>query len=92
MTSRVLPSQARLRALAELDALLARAEQTRATYLALVERLAAVGGDTRAAEGRARVAGVRAEQLRSSREVLVNGDEGRQRAATPDEGEALRRR
>jgi hypothetical protein len=59
---------------------------------ALAERLAVAGSDARAAEGRARVAGVRAEQLRSSREVLVNGDEGRQRAATPDEGEALRQR
>ena len=78
MTSRLLPFQARHRALAELDALLARAEQTRATYLALAERLAAAGGDARAAEARARVAGAKAEQLRRSREVLVGGDEGRQ--------------
>ena len=74
----VLPSQARRRALAELDALLARAEQTRATYLALAERLGAAGEDARAAEARARVAGLRAEQLRRSREVLVGGDAGRQ--------------
>ena len=74
----VLPHQARHRALAELDALLARAEQTRATYLALAERLAAAGGDARVPEARARVAGVRAERLRRSRAILVVGDEGRQ--------------
>ncbi len=46
MTSRVLPSQARLRALAELDALLARAEQNHAAYLALA------GVDARRHQGR----------------------------------------
>ena len=76
MTLPVLPYQARRRALAELDALLVRAEQTRATYLALAGRLASAGGDARAAEAGARIAGARVERLRRSREFLVDGDAG----------------
>jgi hypothetical protein len=77
----VLPHQARHRALAELDALIARAERDHAAYLALAERAAAVGGDARMTQARERFARERVEGLRRSREVLVNGDEGRQGAS-----------
>ncbi len=78
MVPRVLPSQARRRALAELDALLARAERNHAAYLALAERVAVAGGDAGAARARERFARERVEQLRRSREILVGGDAGRQ--------------
>jgi hypothetical protein len=77
----VLPYQARRRALAELDASLAQAERDRAACLALAGCLAAAGGDARAAEGRARVAGTRVGRLRRSREFLVDGDAGGQGGA-----------
>ena len=72
----VLPYQTRRRALAELDAALAKAERDHAACLALAGRLAAAGSDARAAEGKARVAGARVERLRRSREFLVDGDAG----------------
>ena len=78
MARPVLPYQARRRALAELDASLAQAEQDHAACLALAERLAAAGGDARAAGVRERYARMLVEQLRRSREILVDGDAGGQ--------------
>ncbi len=48
----VLPHQARRRALAELDAQIARTEQNHAAYLALAERVATAGGDVGVAKAR----------------------------------------
>ena len=78
MARPVLAYQARRRALAELDTSLAQAEQDHAAYLALAERLAAAGGDARAAGVRERYARMLVEQLRRSREILVDGDAGGQ--------------
>ena len=68
MARPVLAYQARRRALAELDTSLAQAEQDHAAYLALAERLAAAGGDARAAGARARVAGRGSTATRAGRE------------------------
>jgi hypothetical protein len=64
-------SEARRRALAELDAVIERAECTRTRYLVHVEELAATGRDTNAAEAMLRQAEDRLVRLRESRAVLI---------------------
>jgi hypothetical protein len=73
----VAPPQDRHRAVAELDVLIAQAEAALADYRGDMERTEAAGGENRSIRGRMRMAEERLAQLRRSRRVLVEGDEGR---------------
>jgi hypothetical protein len=66
-------SEDRRRALAELDAVIERAEATRTRYLMHVEELAAAGKDASPARAMLRQAEDRLVRLRESRRVLLGG-------------------
>ena len=68
------PSQRRQRTLAQLDALIARAEDDVARYLAATERLTAAGRNPGSARVRLRLAERRLALLRQSREYQLAGD------------------
>ena len=64
----------RRQALFELDAMIERAECTRARYLVHAEELAAAGRDASAEQAMLRQAEDRLVRLRESRAVLVSGE------------------
>lgn len=66
-------SEDRRRALAELDAVIERAEATRTRYLMHVEELTAAGKDASPARAMLRQAEDRLVRLRESRRVLLGG-------------------
>jgi hypothetical protein len=68
------PTPPRARALGDLDARIAEAEEAVAVRRLAVERSVAAGGDGRMASGQLRVAEGRLAQLRESRRVLLEGD------------------
>ena len=70
------PDPPRSRALADLDALIAKVEGEVETRRLAVQRLTAAKEDSRMASGQLRVAEQRLAQLRASRRVLLDGDEG----------------
>jgi hypothetical protein len=68
------PTSSRARALGDLDARIAEAEEAVAVRRLAVERSVAAGGDGRMASGQLRVAEGRLAQLLESRRVLLEGD------------------
>ena len=69
--------QPRLRALADLDAEIAKAEAEVARWVRMVERMGAAGEPTRAARGFLRVAQDDLERLDRARDALSGGGDDR---------------
>jgi hypothetical protein len=69
------PNPPRPRALADLDALIARVEGEVEARRRAVQRLTAAREDSRVASGQLRVAEQRLARLRESRRVLLEGEE-----------------
>jgi hypothetical protein len=75
--------QPRLRALADLDARIAKAETEVARWTRVVERMGAAGEPTRAARGFLRAARDDLERLDRRRDALSDRDQGRRSALPP---------
>ena len=76
MSSPPLAHQPRPHALADLEALIVKAERARLSSARLADRVAAAGLDPARARAMLRLAEDRLAQLHASRQVLLHGDAG----------------